>query len=94
MSELVALIVLLLAAFILWGICVSVQRLGRGKLTAHSSAIGIGLAVLIFFGAFLNLAHIAHAATLWTLAGLGLVLAVMEIRRLDFLLSNVLVERA
>jgi hypothetical protein len=79
MGNLLALIVVLLGAFLLCGVGSAVQRLGGAKNVNRAAAIGIGLAVVMFAGGILNLAHLAFAPALWTLAGIALVVSVGEL---------------
>jgi hypothetical protein len=94
MGTFLALLILLLVTFCLWGIGTSVQRIGHCKLARHTTAIGIGLATVIFVGGLLNLAHLAFAPALWTVAGVGLVIAAVEILRLKIRLPGGLSENA
>jgi hypothetical protein len=92
MSDFVALIALSLATFAVWGVGIAIQRLGPGKPSTQPAAIGIGLAVIIFAGGFINLAHIAYAPALWVIAGIALAVGLVEVFRLKLKLSNAFAE--
>ena len=94
MGTFLALLILLLVTFCLWGIGTSVQRIGRCKPVGHTTSIGIGVATLIFVGGLLNLAHLAFAPALWIVAGVGLVIAAVEFLRLKIRLTGGLGENA
>jgi hypothetical protein len=88
MGTLLALMLVLLAAFLLWGVGTAVQRPASGKASGHAAAVGIGLAVVVFAGGILNLAHLAFAPALWALAGIALVVSAIELMRLNLRFSG------
>lgn len=72
---------LMLALFALWGFGTTVRRMSGAENGAWPVSIGIGLAVTVFAGGFLNLAHIAYGPALWIIVATGVVLGGLQLRR-------------
>ena len=84
MKDFVAVIVLAVASFILWGVGNFTLRKSGDRTAAWPVAIGVGLAVMIFAGGILNCAHVAFGPVLWALAGVAAVISVLETKHFKF----------
>jgi hypothetical protein len=83
MKDILSAVILLVAAWLLWGIGhLTLRKCGRSA--SFPVCIGIGLAVLIFAGGVLNCAHIARAPVLWVLVVAMAAVTFFETRRFKF----------
>jgi hypothetical protein len=83
MKDIPSAVVLLLAAWLLWG----VGRFTLRKCHREESfpvCMGVGLAVVIFMGGVLNCAHIARAPVLWVLVLAAAIISFLEARHFRF----------
>jgi hypothetical protein len=76
-------IVTLLAALILWGLGQFVLRFAKVTTDTHLLSIGVGLSAVVATGGLLNAMQLAFATALWSLIGIGIVITVLELRRLN-----------
>jgi len=87
MKIITASIVLALASVILWGTGAAIRRATGSKWSPWPVSIGVGLAATIAAGGILNLAHIAYGPVLWILAAIEAVIAVRELRGVEWKLD-------
>ncbi len=87
MSAILAALVLVIVAIVLWGVGAAVLRLTGSQSGPWPVSIAVGLSATIAAGGLLNLAHIAYRPTLWILAGLELAISLFELRRIRFRLD-------
>ncbi|HEY6464371.1 MAG TPA: hypothetical protein VIY69_00170 [Candidatus Acidoferrales bacterium] len=75
-----AALILIVAAFVFWGVGSAVRRLVSAPRGRWAASIGIGLATVIFVGGILNLAHIAYRPVIWLIVLAALSLSINEAR--------------
>ena len=80
MRIVLAALILLVAAFVLWGVGSAMRRLVGAPRGRWSVSIGIGLATLIAVGGILNLAHIAYRPTIWLTMLAAVIVSINEAR--------------
>jgi hypothetical protein len=80
MVKALAFFILLAATLLFWGVGVTLQRLMRVKPLIGPVAIGLGISAVIFVGGLLNLARIAFAPVLWSIAAIALLITLRELR--------------
>jgi hypothetical protein len=83
MKDILSAVVMLLAAWLLWG----VGRFTLRKCHREASfpvCMGVGLAAVIFMGGVLNCAHIARAPVLWVLVLAAVTISFLEARHFRF----------
>lgn len=81
MRILLAALILIAAAFMLWGVGTAIRRLAKAPRGRWAVSIGIGLATVIFVGGILNLAHIAYRPIIWLTMLAAVVVSINEARR-------------
>lgn len=84
MRILLGALILIVAAFILWGVGSAMRRLARAPRGRWSVSIGSGLATLVFAGGILNLAHIAYRPVIWLVVLGAVAVSINEARRSAF----------
>lgn len=81
MTTLLATIILTAVCAIFCGVGAAIRRWTGSNWWPWPVSIGVGFAATIAAGGILNLAHIAYAPALWTLAAIEAGIAVFECRR-------------
>ncbi|HXC99187.1 MAG TPA: hypothetical protein VN048_07585 [Verrucomicrobiae bacterium] len=84
MKDILSAAVLMMAAFMLWGVGNFTLRKCGGRSASWPVCIGVGLAVFIFAGGILNCVHIARGPVLWALAGAAAIISILEAKRIKF----------
>lgn len=83
-----AILALIAAAFVLWGVGCAVRRLAKAPRGRWAVSIGIGLATFVFAGGVLNLLHLAYRPAIWALLLIATAVAANEARRAKLQLAN------
>ena len=81
-------IIVLLSAFIVWGVGNALRRLVRAPQGRWPVSIGLGLAGLICAGGILNLAHVAYRPVIWGVIAISTAVAINEAFRVRLKFSG------